>query len=203
MQTLTITLLTDGSSDRVLLPLINFLLDEFSPTPHRVIFAEGLHTGSLVSRLESVLDLYPCDLLLIHRDAETLSIEARQDEIKSAALAVGGLPHSIHIIPVRMTETWLLIDQLAVRRAAGNPRGSQQLNIPAVKNLEGLPDPKVVLFNALTTAANLGARRRRQFRPESLRHRVAELIEDPSLLRALVSFKHFESQVVEYFAKRT
>lgn len=203
MPILTITLLTDGSSDRVLLPLINFLLDELSPTPHRVIFAEGLHSGSLVSRLESALDLYPCDLLLIHRDSETLSSEDRQDEIKRAESAVQGLPHSIHIIPVRMTETWLLIDQQAIRRAAGNPSGNQPLGIPAVKTLEGLPNPKAVLFNALTTAKNLGSRRRRQFRPESLRHRVAELIEDPSRLRSLVSFKHFESQVAEYFATRT
>ena len=75
MRELRYTLVSDGSSDRALLPILSWLLIE-----HRVlcpIQAEWADLGrlrnppkTLASRIEWSLDLYPCDMLFVHRDAE-------------------------------------------------------------------------------------------------------------------------------------
>ena len=197
--TLTATLVADGTSDRVLLPIINFLMDEYSPRPHRVLFAEGLHAGPLSTRIPHAVNSFPCDLLFVHRDAEATAVADREHEIRQATVALGASAHPIHIIPVRMTETWLLVDVRAIRRAAGNPNGQQAVVVPPLDRLEAQPDPKEILFRALIAAKDLGARRLRGFRPETLRHRVSELIEDYGQLRSLTSFRHFEQQVATYF----
>ena len=198
MKIITATLVTDGTSDRTLFPIVQFLLDEWSPFPHRIFFAEGLHSGSLPSRLPVALKLYPCDLLFIHRDAETASASIRQQEIKIAASQLDKAPPHISLIPIRMTESWLLLDQQAIRTAAGNPNGTTPLQLPSIKSIEKLPDPKNTLFEALITATDLAGRRRRHFKPEAARHRVAELMNFSSL-RKLPSFAHAEAQVKQFF----
>jgi hypothetical protein len=49
------------------------------------------------------------------------------------------------VIPVKMTEAWLLIDEKAIREAAGNPKGRQPLNLPKPSKTEELSDPKETL----------------------------------------------------------
>jgi hypothetical protein len=44
-----------------------------------------------------------------------------------------------------MTEAWLLIDEKAIREAAGNPKGRQPLNLPKPSKTEELSDPKETL----------------------------------------------------------
>lgn len=199
MKILTATLLTDGSSDRTLLPIVQFLLDEWSPVPHRTLFAEGLHSGSLKLRLPQAIELFPCDLLFIHRDAEREPLETRVQEIQEAlsGFAPQYFPH-ICLVPVRMTESWLLLDELAIRSAAGNPNGHIPLKLPKAAAVEGLADPKSKLFESLATAAEITGRHRRRFSPEAARHRVAEIL-DPRVLRRLASFQFAENQVMEFF----
>ncbi|ACR28349.1 DUF4276 family protein [Burkholderia glumae] len=199
MKTLTVTLLTDGTSDRTLLPIVQFLLDEWSPFPHRTLFADGLHSGALNARLPRVIELFPCDLLFIHRDAEREPLETRVQEIQTALAesAPQHLPH-ICLVPVRMTESWLLLDEPAIRSAAGNPDGRTPLKLPKAAAIEGLADPKSKLFESLTAAAEVTGRHRRRFSPEAARHRVAEIL-DPSVLRQLASFQFAEKQVRDFF----
>lgn len=199
MKTLTATLITDGTSDRTLLPIVQFLLDEWSPLPHRTLFAEGLHSGSLKSRLPRVVELFPCDLLFVHRDAEREPLGNRVQEIRAALAdpATQHLPH-ICLVPVRMTESWLLLDEWAIRSAAGNPDGRIPLKLPKAAALEELADPKSKLFESLTNAAEVSGRHRRRFSPEAARHRVAEILQ-PHLLRQLASFQFAERQVMDFF----
>lgn len=199
METLTTTLVVDGSSDRTLLPVIEFLLDTWCPIPNRILFAEGLHDGPLATRIPRALQLYPCDLLFVHRDSETASAATRQQDIETAVQALTAPPAFICLVPVRMTESWLLLDQQAIRAAAGNPNGTSDLQLPVAKLIEKLPDPKRILFEALAAASDLGGRRKRQFKPDAARHRVAELM-DVANLRTLASFAHAEKQVKKYFA---
>jgi hypothetical protein len=199
MQTLTATLVADGSSDRVLLPILEFLLNEHSPLPFRTVFALGANRGPLAQRLSEAVADYPCDLLFVHRDAEAAPIAEREQEIAQATAALQSAPHTVSVIPIRMTESWLLTDAAAIRAAVGNPLGKQALGLPAIARIESLPDPKSVLFSALVRAKGLGARRRASLRPEALRHRVSELIEDHAVLRQLTSFQHLEHQVQNYF----
>jgi len=198
MKILTATLVADGTSDRTLLPVVQFLLDEWSPWPHRILFAEGVHNGPLAVRLPRALQLYPCDLLFVHRDAESAAAATRQQEIELAKRTIAEPPSHICLIPIRMTESWLLLDQQAIRTAAGNPHGTTALQLPPAKSIEKLVDPKAKLFEALIAASDRAGRRKRQFKPEAARHRVAELM-DLSSLRQISSFAHAETQVKQFF----
>lgn len=194
------TLLADGSSDHaVLIPLLTLLLDEHSSIPFRISSAESLRVGlSLEQRIPAALALYPCDLLFVHRDAEGLPSEARKREIDEAVARMGkregvSVPH-VCIVPVRMTEAWLLCDEDALRTAVGNPAGRSALSLPAPGRLERV-DAKDALFRALEAAADLGARRTRHFLPQQFRHRVAESLSSVAPLRALPSFQVFEGDL--------
>jgi len=194
------TLLADGSSDHaVLLPLLTLLLDEHSSSPFRISSAESLRVGlSLEQRIPAALALYPCDLLFVHRDAEALPGEARKREIDEAVARMGAstgvrVPH-VCIVPVRMTEAWLLCDEDALRNAVGNPAGRSALSLPTSARLERI-DAKDALFRALEAAAELGARRTRRFLPQQFRHRVAESLSSVASLRALPSFRMFEDEL--------
>ena len=92
----------------------------------------------------------------------------------------------------------MLIDESALRKAAGNPQGRQPLSLPDPKKLEDLPDPKQILHELLRQASGLRGRRVGRFIRDvrSHVHRVAEHIDDFSLLRALTAFQQVEHQVV-------
>ncbi|MEO6423578.1 MAG: hypothetical protein ABIR84_13140 [Candidatus Nitrotoga sp.] len=194
---LTYTLITDGSSDRVLIPVINWALDQIDGVRYNSQHAEVTLRPSvgLFLRAESAIKYYECDILFVHRDAESLLMKSRIEEIKNQLVKLDK-PY-IPVVPIRMTEAWLLVDEQAIRSAASNPNGKVKLNLPEVNNLEGLSDPKNVLFESLKLASELPPGRLRKFRPETCRHRVAELISDFSQLRNLSAFVQFENSLSE------
>lgn len=199
MQSLKITLLCDGSSDRVLLPIVAKLFDLYSPVSVESTLASHLPPAckALRQRIEAAIDLYPCDLLIIHRDAEKQEA-VRRLEINNAVACLD----QAHLVamPIRMTEAWLLCHEQAIRNAVGNPNGKIKLKIPSLDKRESC-DAKEVLFAALRDASELGSQRIQKMKPEQLRHRVAELLTDFSGLRQLPSFQHFERQVKKYCAQ--
>jgi hypothetical protein len=200
MSDLHFTLVTDGRFDRVLLfPLIWLLrqhassdisiqrewadLGTFHPKP----------TG-LAEKIATALYLYPCDLLFVHRDAEKEDPAQRYEEIRVAIL--GADVPVVGIVPVRMTEAWLLFDEQAVRRAAGNPNGRERLPVP-VADPENVADPKELLHDALRLASGLSGRRLSKFNARRVAHRVAEYIGDFSPLRSSPSFARLENDLRE------
>lgn len=186
------TLLTDGSSDTALLPLLRWLLAELDPAPWSLQWADlrGLSRPpkGLAERIRSATALFPCELLFVHRDAEREPPEVRVQEIAKAAPPGPSVP----VVPVRMQEAWLLHNPQALRQAAGNPRGEVPLHLPPLAKVEALPDPKEVLHRALLAAAASSGRRARGFRPETQAHRLAEQIDDWSPLRQLPAFRRLE-----------
>ncbi len=192
------TLLTDGSSDTVLLPILSWLLNQHTMQPFAPQWADlrdrrpSLKT--LSERIEKALDLYPCQLLFVHRDAESQAPETRIHEINRA---LAGLEHPpvVRVIPVRMQEAWLLFDAVALRRAAGCPNGKMDLELPSMARLEGL-DTKVILHDRLRRASGLAGRRAKQFRPEVSAHRLAEILNDFDPLRQLPAFQELEREVI-------
>jgi hypothetical protein len=192
-----LTLLSDGTTDQALLPILRWLLGQHSTTPFEQSWADlrrwPRRPVKLAGRVDAALDLYPCDLLVVHRDAEREPPENRLREIVEAtrdrAMPV------VCAVPVRMTEAWLLFDEAAIRRAAGCPNGTMPLNLPALKNAESVADPKEVLHEALTVASNLSGRRRKQLHPDI--RRLADLIDDFSPLRIVRSFHAFEEALRE------
>lgn len=55
-------------------------------------------------------------------------------------------------VPVRMIEAWLLFDESAIRLAAGNPNGTTPLGLPGMPRAESVPDPKLLLRDAMLPA---------------------------------------------------
>ena len=94
-----------------------------------------------------------------------------------------------------MQEAWLLIDEAALRGAAGNPNGKDPLDLPGIETLEGLPNPKQILYDLLRQASGLGGRRLRSFNERLSGHRVAELIEDFRPLYRLTAFQRLAGDV--------
>ena len=105
----------------------------------------------------------------------------------------------IGVIPVRMIEeAWLLFDEVAIRKAAGNPNGKIQIVLPELKTLEQLPDPKEKLHMILREASELKGRRLKKLNTHQCIHRITELIEDFSFLRQLSAFQILENKIQQY-----
>lgn len=200
MQRFTSTLIAEGSSDQALVPLIEFVLDTHCGVPHITTFARDLPSGPLRDRVARAMALHPCDMLFVHRDADRAPVSEREKEIY-AAVADFDVPAHVCVVPVRTTEAWLLADEVAIRRAAGNVSGKANLGIPPLAKLEAQADPKGLLFAALERATELGTQRIRRFDRNQARRQVSGFMADPSVLRSLASFVHFESQVRDYFRK--
>lgn len=192
MRELRLALVADGASDRALIPIVLWLVrrivsDLVVAEPG---FVAGPHRSSLRASMQRALERHRPDILIVHRDAERTPLAERRAEI----LDVDGQIQTVRLVPVRMTEAWLLIDEAAIRAAAGNPNGRDPLLLPNNSQLERLPDPKSRMHECLIDASGKRRGRRRHMfkRDISLRvQRVAELIEDFSPLMDLPAFKVF------------
>lgn len=109
--------IADGSSDLPLARHLEVLCAdagvEISLTP----VSSGLlrNVGSaLAPRLRCVAtELGPLDALFVHRDAEAQTPDLRYLEIRTACEEGGVACPTVPVVPIRMTEAWLL---LVVRR---------------------------------------------------------------------------------------
>lgn len=202
MTELRYTLVTDGSSDIALVPILTWLLREngieyaiqsewadLSRIPHR-------KRRRLEDKIHYGLELYPCDLLFVHRDAEREPRENRVNEITTAIQSIPiSVPPRICVVPVRMQEAWLLFDEPAINRAAGNSSNRQSLDLPRINQLETLPNPKVELYDRLKLASNRKGRHLRKFQVNEHARHVTQFIQDFSPLRALSAFDALESEL--------
>ena len=193
------TLVTDGSSDKVLLSILGWLLGQRTIVPFELQWAEMRKLPepprNLQERLQVAVTLYPCELLFVHRDAEGASRAHRVDEIRAALRSVSEAPPAVCVIPVRMQEAWLLFDEAALRSAAGCPNGKMALDLPALDRVEQLSRPKDRLHTLLRQASGMQGRRAKQFRPGVHVHRLSELIDDFSPLRRLPAFQALEAEL--------
>jgi hypothetical protein len=157
--------------------------------------------SSLKSRIEAALNLYECDLLFVHRDAENATVDDRRREIRTALDAARTTVPTVCVVPRRMVEAWLLFDEGVIRSASGNPKGSVRLDLPATIRLEDVVDPKSVLHNLLRTASEYQGRRLRSLHVRGLTHRVSELLEEFHKLRVLPAFVAFERELSDVVAQ--
>jgi len=203
MNELHYTLLSDGPTDKALMPILKWLLQRrLVNVPIQPHWADLRRLRrpprELHEKIQKSVEVYPCDLLFVHRDAETASLGDRLTEISNAIAKAGtttALPLFIGVVPVRMTEAWLLFDTNAIREAAGNPNGTVHIDLPAIGTLEDLPNPKSRLHALMLEAAGLVSRRKRRFDVNSAVQLIPEYIEDFSPLRALPAFSSLENRV--------
>lgn len=199
------TLVTDGPSDVAFLPIITWLLkNEKVELPIDPQWAElrklpkKSSPRNLKDKTKTAWDLYPCEVLFIHRDAERETISKRVHEIYNAVSKIEeDIPPYLCVIPVKMTEAWLLIDEQAIRKAAGNPNGKEELPMPSIHELESLPNPKTKLYELLEKASGLKGRKRRlsKFKTKDAAKWVPEYIDDFSALDNLPAFQKLRGDV--------
>jgi hypothetical protein len=202
MKGLRYTLVSDGPTDANLIPILNWSLKQTGG----VALPEGRHAEfwrlpcppkDLAERLTRAVELYPCEVLFVHRDAENQPVESRAAEITKAFQAVAGRlgQPAVAVVPVRMLEAWLCFDEKAIRNAAGNPNGKAPLNLPSLKRVESRPDPKQELQQALRAACELSGRRLKKFDTAAAFWRIVDCIDDFSPLRELAAFRALEDSV--------
>ena len=209
MNEIAFVLVAEGTSDQVLLPVLEWLLKRhvlnFAVRPQFADLSKvPQKPKGLKDKIKVTLNLYEnnCDLLFIHRDADTGSYEKRLNEIKTAIDQITDFNSlNIPVIPVRMTEAWLLLNENAIRRAAGNPSGNERLTLPGIKECERIADPKALLFDLLRRASGLKGRKLKNFSESISRRRVSNLIDDFAPLRSLTAFQNLEELIEQVSAE--
>jgi len=208
MSQLKYTLYSDGASNIVLKPILDWLLRQYLPQSaingdwaDLRLLRNPPPRSNIPERIKWSVKLYPCELLFIHRDAEGYLPDQRISEINEAVQTainnnyISSTLPVISIVPVRMLEAWFLFDIPAIRRAAGNPSGSQLIALPTFNTLENLPDPKAILHNLLRVASGLSGRRLASFNPHLTFHRIPSFIDDFGRLHGLSAFQKLENDI--------
>lgn len=196
-----ITLVGDGKSDKVLKYPLGWLLDQLFPD-HVFEFefsGEKKPKWKLADKINYALELFPCDLLMVHRDVENQTIAQREQEVQEAINQIkspGPRFGFISVTPIKMSEAWLLIDEQAIREAAGNPNGKEPLPMPSIQELERM-DAKKKAEELLQKAHGGRKRQRKKFNSEMAKHKhlLAKNIEDFALCHRLYAFQRLHDHL--------
>ena len=152
----------------------------------------------VADRLQAAIELgVDPEILFVHRDAEGGRPANRWNEVRKAvAKVMPGLPH-VAVVPVRMTEAWLLVDHGLIRRVAGRPKSSDRLGVPPVKHLERQRDPKGLLRAALRTASGLSGPKLERFDRRFGEHRriILQQLDIHGPVRQLPAWQALESSI--------
>jgi Domain of unknown function (DUF4276) len=201
--TLRVLFLSEGTSDGGLVPHVERIAVEagvpivVSAPDLRWLDSDGLSVPDKLRTVRRLSDSY--DLAVLQRDADAVGPECRRKEIASAiADEWPGLAH-VPVIPVRMLEAWLLLDEDAIRQVAGNPRGRVGLDLPKPTAVERIADPKQRLKDTLAKASGLSGRRlaELQKRFPRNRHRLLELLDHDGPVNLVPSWQGFVAGVTD------
>lgn len=201
--TIKYALVTDGSSDKTLMNIIKWLIDDLYP---QVAF-EGSFAdfrkiknpppnGNVDARIKKTIEYFPCDVIFYHRDAETSNkdiLTTRKEEILGQ-ISGEYANKVICVVPIKMMENWLLIDKEAIKKGAGNRNYSNNFELPELKRLESIADPKNILHSLIKEVSCNKGRRLKNFNVHQAVHIVSENIVNFKPLRNLSAFKYFEEE---------
>lgn len=194
-------LIHEGSSDQGLTVALETLLAEagFDIVRGEAHLKRGTVAESLAT-LATNREFF--NVVFVHRDSDRAGREARVAEVTSAASsvtwAVGDEPRVVPVIPITMTEAWLLLDEAAIRDVCGNSRGTAALGLPKPHEVEGVSDPKKLLFEAMRKAGPQGGRRRGNERDlNRWRARLLERLDVHGPVRNLSGWKALEEDIAK------
>lgn len=214
MPTLVMALYAEGRSDERFLPIIIQrtavrLLSEHAA--HDVDVSEPIvvNPATRNTRNEAILDVaqqaHGYHLLTVHADADDVTpLRAMRERITPGFQAVAAAQRAgqqvcgklTAIVPVQMTEAWMLADSDALRNIIGAMQTAQHLNLPVRPALvEGIADPKARIREVLAMVQAERTRRRRTQR------KIADLYEplarriDLNRLYLAPSFARFQDDL--------
>lgn len=190
---LTFAVVADGKTDSLLIPIIEWAIHRLDPEVEILEPEFRQRSGSVA---EFLIDYDSSAMLIfVHRDAENRPHHARLAEFESVSRM-----DVVPVIPVRMSEAWILFDESAIARAAGSP--SAKISVPRLSEIEGIAEPKNLLERLLFEAAGSPVGRRGKVFKRSLVERrvsVARHIGDFSPLESLSAFRRFQSALAERY----
>ncbi|MCY3930236.1 MAG: hypothetical protein OXH70_00810 [Acidobacteria bacterium] len=190
---LTWSIVADGGTDRLLVPIIEWAIHRVDPQVESLEPQFRKRRGSVKEVLgrQDSGDM----LVFVHRDSEGLPLEGRLQEFEGVER-----PDVVPVVPVQVSEAWILFDAGAIAKAAGAP--SAGIGVPRVAELESIANPKQRLDELLVAAAgNPSGRRGRTFKRSLVARRVsvAEYIADYSPLENVPAFAAFQEALAERF----
>lgn len=198
-------LISDGTSDQVLLKIIDWAFQQFlnieTMGERADFYFLETRPKSISDKVRLVAEQYDdLDFIVVHRDAEKETYEKRASEV-AVELATANIQPllSIPVIPVRMTEAWLLFDAKAIASAAGNPNIGRLPILPALHSVESLPDPKAVLEKLIRDSCGLRSRGLKNLNTRHCIQLIPEFVEDFSPLLKIPSFQKFKQQILDSF----
>ena len=185
--------MADGGTDRLLVPIIQWAIHRLDPDVEILEPEFRKRHGSVVDFLGG----YESGVMLVfvHRDSENLSLQQRSREFEAVTQ-----PNVVPVVPVQMSEAWILFDGTAVAKAAGSP--GSRVPVPAIAEIEGISNPKERLDQLLFRAAGSPTGRHGQNFKRSIVDRrvsVAEYISDYAPLRHLPAFRRFQRSLSERY----
>jgi hypothetical protein len=201
-------LLADGPSDAPLGSHVariarhhGFELDVVAPDLRRLSPPPGRGVADLLAAVLAFDAGF--DLVIVHRDAEAQDPQVRRDEIHRGVASVREPMPALAIVPIRMTEAWLLVDEAAIRRTAGSTERHGALGLPSPGSVEHIPDPKEVLRTALEVASGATGRRLPRFRRDfgAHRRRLLEGIDHHGPVSQLSGWQQLEATVAAVLAR--
>lgn len=144
------------------------------------------------------------NILIVHTDADHRTAErALKERFYPGYLLVqqakdGVCSCILPIVPVHMTEAWMLADPEALRTALGTYKSTQELGLPLkAKLVEADSNPKQTL-KMIVSKANTHRSRSRQLEVSSLYTILGRTV-DLSRLSAVPAYQHFVQDLINAF----
>jgi hypothetical protein len=186
---LTYVLVADGGTDRALTSIVDWAIHRLDPAVEILEPEFRKREGSV----QDFLHAFQTDAMIVfvHRDGESATLEERLAEFEAIERN-----DVVPIVPIRMTEAWLLISGPAIAVAADHP--GADITVPPIGQLGTIADPKHRLEVLLLQAAGQPTGRRRKRFLRSIvdrRVNVASLIGDFSLLESVPAFERFQADL--------
>jgi hypothetical protein len=211
MSQIIIGYMTEGSTDRRFLQSIiertfvsvgfecNNQIEVISPIveiekPSNTEFVAQIFEGSKLAREKGVM------VLCIHVDADARNDDSVFQHKITPALNMleridddSGCRNLVAVVPVHMTESWMLADKSLLKDEIGTGMSDTDLGIS--KNPEVIADPKAVISNAIRIArTSLPRRRRKDLCIAELYQPIGQKVA-LERLENLPSFRKFEEAV--------
>jgi hypothetical protein len=191
----TFAFIGEGPSDAPLVPVLRELVIDAGA---RV--ATGVpraYKGTSSDKLDAFVKdgAAEFDLVFLHRDADAPDHVPRRREVERA-FAAHGL-HGVPVVPVQETEAWLLVDEQAIRDVVGRSGGRSRLDLPAVRRIEQVRDPKEILVAACLAAGDTSGRRREREKKRFGQYRrdLLERLDPNGPVSGLESFRRLVTDV--------
>ena len=192
---LVYAVVADGGTDRLLVPIIQWAVHRLDPGVEILEPEFRKRRGSITDFLRAYST--GAMLIFVHRDSEGLALEERLKEFDTV-----DRPEVVPVVPVRMSESWILFDGSAIAQAAGSASALVPVTVPSIVQIENISAPKDRLDKLLFQAAGSPVGRRgRNFKRSIVQRRVsvAQYISDYSPLEHLPAFRSFQDSLAQHY----